>query len=363
MAYPKFAKPWHGVPREQINWWPTVNEDVCIGCGTCVVSCGRQVYRFDFERKKAVVADPMNCMVGCTTCSVSCPTSAIGFPSPDLVRSLEDRPEVRHAIEDELVSLGKDLAIGDLLPDPDHLIQMEVRSVVDVSEGTRLLSLAPHRAVDCMCQFTPGQYLEVWIPGTEWMSRAYSIGNAPHEDGSVELHFRKVEGGRMSEWVFGRAAVGDIVTVRGPVGAFTLRSPGDRPLVFVARGTGFAPIKAIIEDALKKGIDRPMTLYWGARRPKDLYLNALPQRWAAEHAHFTYVPVLSEAQPEDAWQGRTGFVHRAVMADCADLSGHQVYACGVPIMIESARRDFTHERKLPLDEFYADSFTTQADLA
>jgi len=133
--------------------------------------------------------------------------------------------------------------------------------------------------------------------------------------------------------------------------------------VFVASGTGFAPIKAIVEDALKKGVDRPMTLYWGARRPKDLYLNDLPLRWAAEHPHFKYVPVISDALPEDAWRGRTGFVHRAVMEDCADLSDHQVYACGVPIMVESARRDFTHERKLPLDEFYADSFTTQADLA
>jgi CDP-4-dehydro-6-deoxyglucose reductase len=106
-----------------------------------------------------------------------------------------------------------------------------------------------------------------------------------------------------------------------------------------------------------------MTLYWGARRPKDLYLSDLPVRWVAEHARFKYVPVISDALPEDGWQGRTGFVHRAVMEDFDDLSGHQVYACGVPIMVESARRDFTHERKLPIDEFYADSFTTQADLA
>jgi CDP-4-dehydro-6-deoxyglucose reductase len=106
-----------------------------------------------------------------------------------------------------------------------------------------------------------------------------------------------------------------------------------------------------------------MTLYWGARRPKDLYLHALPEKWAAEHANFKYVPVISEALPEDHWQGRTGFVHRAVMEDFPDLSGHQVYACGVPVMVESARRDFTHERGLPIDEFFADSFTTQADLA
>jgi len=133
--------------------------------------------------------------------------------------------------------------------------------------------------------------------------------------------------------------------------------------VFVASGTGFAPIKSIIEYALNKQVARPMTLYWGARRPKDLYLNELPLKWAAEHANFTYVPVISEALPEDQWTGRTGFVHRAVMEDLPDLSGCQVYACGVPIMVDSARRDFLAQCKLPEEEFFADSFTTQADLA
>jgi CDP-4-dehydro-6-deoxyglucose reductase len=133
--------------------------------------------------------------------------------------------------------------------------------------------------------------------------------------------------------------------------------------VFVASGTGFAPIKSIIESAFHKGVKRPMILYWGGRRPRDLYMGALAERWAAEHpGQFTYVPVISEALPEDAWSGRTGFVHRAVMADFPDLSFHQVYACGVPIMVDSARRDFTTQCRLPEDEFYADSFTTQADL-
>jgi CDP-4-dehydro-6-deoxyglucose reductase len=209
-------------------------------------------------------------------------------------------------------------------------------------------------------QFLAGQYIEFILK--DGARRSFSMANPPHDDEFLQLHVRHVPGGTFTDHVFGALKERDILRFEGPLGSFFLQE-STKPIVFVASGTGFAPIKAIVEDALKKGIDRPMTLYWGARRPKDLYLNDLPLRWAAEHAHFKYLPVISEALPEDVWQGRTGFVHRAVMEDFDDLSGHQVYACGVPIMVESARRDFTHERKLPLDEFYADSFTTQADLA
>jgi CDP-4-dehydro-6-deoxyglucose reductase len=155
----------------------------------------------------------------------------------------------------------------------------------------------------------------------------------------------------------------DILRFEGPLGSFFLHE-SEKPIVFVASGTGFAPIKAIIQSAFKQGVERAMTLYWGGRRPKDLYLDALARQWATERPQqLKYVPVISDATPEDQWTGRTGFVHHAVMADFPDLAGVQVYACGVPIMVESARRDFTHERGLPIEEFFADSFTTQADLA
>jgi CDP-4-dehydro-6-deoxyglucose reductase, E3 len=163
--------------------------------------------------------------------------------------------------------------------------------------------------------------------------------------------------------VFNRMKERDILRCEGPMGTFFLREDSDKPLVFVASGTGFAPIKAVIEHMFHKGIARPMTLYWGGRRPKDLYMNELVAGWAAEHAGFKYVPVISEALPEDHWSGRTGFVHRATMQDYPDLSSHQVYACGVPIMVDSAKRDFLAHCKLPEEEFFADSFTTQADTA
>ena len=210
-------------------------------------------------------------------------------------------------------------------------------------------------------QFLAGQYIDFLLKGGE--RRSFSMANAPHADELIELHIRQVAGGTFTDHVFSKMKQRDILRLEGPLGSFFLREESAKPIVFVASGTGFAPIKSILETAFHRNVTRPMVLYWGARRPKDLYLNALPEKWAREHANFKYVPVISEARAEDAWSGRGGFVHRAVMEDLPDLSQHQVYACGVPVMVDSARRDFTSLCGLPEDEFYADSFTTQADLA
>ena len=205
-------------------------------------------------------------------------------------------------------------------------------------------------------QFLAGQYIEFLLKGGS--RRSFSMGNAPHDDELIQLHVRHVAGGEFTDHVFGKMKERDILRLEGPLGTFFLREDSAKPIVFVASGTGFAPIKSIIEHALHKGVTRPMVLYWGGRRPKDLYMDALARQWPIE-----YVPVISDALPEDNWSGRAGFVHRAVMQDFPDLSGHQVYACGVPVMVDSARLDFTQQCKLPDEEFFADSFTTQADLA
>jgi CDP-4-dehydro-6-deoxyglucose reductase len=208
--------------------------------------------------------------------------------------------------------------------------------------------------------FLAGQFVEFLLKDRS--RRSFSIANAPHDAEVLQLHVRHVAGGQFTDHVFGKMKERDILRFEGPLGTFFLREESDKPVVFVASGTGFAPIKAVIEHMFHKANARPMTLYWGGRRPKDLYMNELPARWGAEQSGFKYVPVVSDGMPEDNWSGRTGFVHRAVMQDFPDLSGHQVYACGVPVMVDSARRDFIAQCKLPEDEFYADSFTTQADL-
>jgi CDP-4-dehydro-6-deoxyglucose reductase len=208
-------------------------------------------------------------------------------------------------------------------------------------------------------RYHAGQYVEFIL--RDGARRSYSMANAPHNGPGVELHIRHMPGGKFTDHVFGAMKEKEILRMEGPFGSFYLRDESDKPLVLLASGTGFAPIKALIEHMQHKAISRPAVLYWGCRSQADLYLHAWAEKAAAEMPNLTYVPVLSEPRPEDGWQGRTGFVHQAVMADLPDLSGHQVYACGAPIMVESAHKDFVAKCGLPDEEFYADSFTSEAD--
>ena len=214
-------------------------------------------------------------------------------------------------------------------------------------------------------QFLAGQYLEFLLK--DGQRRAYSIANAPEQEGPLELHIRHLPGGLFTDFVFGvkdpALKEKDILRFEGPLGSFFLREDSKKPIIFVAAGTGFAPIKSIIEQMQLKKIARPVHLYWGGRRPGDLYLPELCASWEKEIANFKYIPVISDAQPEDQWQGRTGFVHQAVMQDHPDMKDFQVYACGTPIMVNSARADFSSQCHLPEEEFFADSFTSAADLA
>jgi CDP-4-dehydro-6-deoxyglucose reductase, E3 len=206
-------------------------------------------------------------------------------------------------------------------------------------------------------QFLAGQYIEFLLP--EGKRRAFSLANAPHEDDLLELHLRLIPGGAFTAQVFSTMKVKDILRFEGPLGTFRLREESAKPMVMVAGGTGFAPIKALIEHAIHNHIKRPIALYWGAKNRAELYLPELPQQWAADHPHISYVPVLSEPLPTDNWTGRTGFVHQAVLEDFADLTGYQAYVCGAPVMVEAALRDFV-ARGLPAGEFFADIFSYAA---
>jgi CDP-4-dehydro-6-deoxyglucose reductase len=209
-------------------------------------------------------------------------------------------------------------------------------------------------------QYRAGQYIEFLL--RDGKRRSYSMATAP-DNGPITLHIRHMPGGLFTDQVFSTMKERDILRFEGPLGTFFVREDTDKPMVLLASGTGFAPIKAIVEHLLQTGSQRAMTLYWGGRRPQDLYMDALCREWAAKLPNFKYVPVVSNAEAEDNWSGRTGFVHQAVMADLPDMSAYQVYSCGAPIMVETAKADFVAKCALPEEEFYADAFTTEADLA
>jgi CDP-4-dehydro-6-deoxyglucose reductase, E3 len=213
-----------------------------------------------------------------------------------------------------------------------------------------------------LLQYHAGQYVEFIL--RDGSRRSYSIANAPHtqaQQPSIELHLRHMPGGKFTDHVFGNLKEKDILRMEAPFGSFFLREESNKPMILLASGTGFAPVKAIVEHLQFKSIQRPTTLYWGCRSKSDLYMHDWAVAAAQQMPHLQYIPVLSEPKSDDAWNGRVGFVHQAVMQDWPDLTGHQVYACGTPVMVESAQRDFQAKCGLPANEFFADSFTSEAD--
>lgn len=198
-----------------------------------------------------------------------------------------------------------------------------------------------------------GQYVNVILEGGA--KRSFSFATAPHGSDTVELQIRRIEGGLFTPRVFDSMKVGDRLRFEGPLGSFHLREDGDKPIVFVAGSTGFAPVKSMLEHAFATGMKRRMELYWGVRRRVDLYAADLCERWAAEHDNFRFVPVLSDPLPEDRWTGRTGLVHQAVLADHPDLSRHQVYACGSVKMVEAVAPAFVAQGLAP-DDCFSDAF-------
>jgi CDP-4-dehydro-6-deoxyglucose reductase len=311
---------------------------------------------------------PYSCRSGaCSTCKAKVVSGSMQpVPSAEVVLSPEER-------EAGYTLLCQARATSDLVVE-----SREIRLASDIQVRklpSRVTSITRPAADVAVLQlqlpatetfkFYAGQYVELILK--DGKRRSYSMANPPHSAAALELHIRHLPGGLFTDHVFGMGATQmkerEILRIEGPLGSFFLREDSDLPIVMLASGTGFAPIKSIIEHMVRQGIKRPVTLYWGGRRPADLYMHALAQSWAATIPNFTYVPVVSDALAEDAWTGRTGFVHRAVMEDFPDLAGHQVYACGAPIVVDSARREFVAHCKLPDDAFFADSFTSEADLA
>lgn len=200
--------------------------------------------------------------------------------------------------------------------------------------------------------FRAGQYIEILM--RDGKVRAFSLANAPHEDDFLELHVRYYAGGAFAEYAFKSLHERELLRIRGPFGTFTWQEASLRPALFVAGGTGFAPIKSVIEHAFAQEVKQPMQLYWGVRAKRDLY-SQLPQQWAREHGNFEFIPVLSEPHADDHWSGRTGFVHEALARDFHNLDGYEVYTCGPPIMTKAVAQ-LCAERGLVAEHVHSDAF-------
>ncbi len=218
-----------------------------------------------------------------------------------------------------------------------------------VSDDVAVLKIAPAPGINFA--FKPGQYLDLTVKGYD--TRSYSMASTD-ADALIELHVRKMPDGAVSPFIVDELKPKAIVTIEGPYGTFYVRD-SDSPIIMVASGTGFAPVKSMMLDLVARGNTRPVALYWGGRCQQDLYMDQLCQQWAEQNRWFSYIPVLSDSVDE-GWNGRTGFVHQAVVDDIADMSAYEVYACGAPIVVSSARRDFVELCGLEPDRFYSDAF-------
>lgn len=328
---------------------------------TFVVSIGHSDIRFPIEREETVLdaaeraglALPYSCRKGvCTTCEAPLRTGVVAIGARAI------------AAPNAGVLLCRATPASDITILPHRVERRDpaARKTIDARvfrlnrPAPDVVTLLLRFPVSIRARFKAGQYLRVVMPDGD--TRNYSMANAPGESDGAQLHIRHVPGGKFSEGILANLGQGATLKVEIPYGEFFLRDASDKALVLIATGTGFAPLKSIVEDLIRRDIRRPCRLYWGARTSRDLYLRDLPEKWAARHSWFSFHPVISE--PEAGWCGRRGLVHAAVMEDLPDLSQHQVYACGNPTMVRSAQTDLPARCRLDSDDFFADAFVPTA---
>jgi CDP-4-dehydro-6-deoxyglucose reductase, E3 len=255
------------------------------------------------------------------------------------------RPTSDLAVEARLIASITDVEIKTL---PCRIAALRPLAPDVVQVMLRLPAVEP-------LHFKAGQYLDVLLPGGR--RRSFSIASPPHDAALIELHVRRVSGGGFTERLF--APVGALLRIEGPVGQFTYRE-GAGPVLLLAGGTGFAPLKSMLRHALERGDTRRLHLYWGARSAADLYEAHLLREWSGRYPQFSFTAVLSEAAGAEASAYRQGFVHQALLADYPDLGGFEVYAAGPPAMIEAIRASFPRHG-LAAERLYFDSFDYAPD--
>lgn len=308
------------------------------------------------------IAIPFSCRSGmCMTCRAQVVKGSVSFGGAhEKYLSLEDREKgyallcCAKPLTDIVVDVPKVSTKIASQKYPVRVLQIQKMSD-DVMSLT--LGLPPNQPV----HFQAGQFVDFLLDGG--VRRSYSIATAPKAQGvrQLEFHIRHLPGGHFTPHVFSNMKVRDLLQIEMPLGSFYLKEDSVGPMILLASGTGFAPIKSILTTLAERNSLRSIHLYWGGRQKQDLYDMEFVESLGSKLKNFEFIPVLSDALPSDKWSGRTGFVHRAVMQDFPDMSSIEVYACGAPIVVESARADFIEQCKLNHDQFYADSFVTEAE--
>lgn len=319
---------------------------------------GRQFSAYDHESVLDAASRqglnlPYGCRTGrCGSCKAVLREGTVNYPAgnkPDVLRE-----EAAHMTLPCVCTAASDLVLE--VNELDDLNTLPVRIMpVKLAQKNRLnhdvMQLLLKLPEQLRLQFQAGQYVNFVLENGK--RRAFSLANAPHNDQYLELHVRLVDGGQFTHRLFDEVAEQAILRIEAPLGQFVLREKSERPMLMVGGGTGFAPLKSLIEHAFHVGIQRPITLYWGVRSSRDLYMVELIQSWAAEYPQFRQELVLSE--PDADWHGRRGWIHEAVATDCPDLSGHDIYMAGPPVMIQSCLAAFKAQGAKP-SNIYSDSF-------
>lgn len=335
------------------------------------VTIQRSGHVFECEPGQSVLAAgldagyvlPYNCRSGfCQTCKARIVEGQVGYKDELLPTYLSPEDRARGA-----TLLCQARPLSDLV--------IDAREVLDLSGLTPRRSPARIRELELLAPdvarlklrlpmnenilFAAGQHLALLFPDGE--KRNYSIANACGSAGvsEVELHVRIYPGGLFSGQLFNGIKAGSLVQVELPLGTFFLREKSERPMIFIATGVGFAPIKAMLETIMAKDLcsKRPVHFYWGGRRRADLYFNALVQAWADATPGLSYTPLLSQPAEACEWGGATGHVQQHVLADHPDLSEHEIYACGAPTMIHQAKADMVARARADPARFFADEFS------
>ncbi len=304
---------------------------------------------------------PYSCRGGtCASCSGKVVEGRIHYPRGQPL-ALSDAEKAigqtlfcqARAISDLVIEVREVRSGDDIQP---RKLPCRVERIEDLAHDVRRLWL--RTPGNERLQFLAGQYIDILLRGGR--RRGFSLANPPHDDELLEIHVRQVPDGEFTGHVFNGLKEGSLLRLEGPLGNFFLREESDRPILMLGGGTGFAPLKGIIDHALYIGVTRPIHLYWGVRSRRDLYLDELPRQWARSHDNLHYSPVLSEPQPEDEWDGRIGLVHNIALMDHPDIARHDVYMCGPPGMIAAARRDF-FAHGLEASHLFYDSFEYAVD--